>query len=308
MGRWFFDGEGSTFAKSDSDRPGYFQLSVTVPQSGRDGTPEVLLRFQRAVLGMGVIDAPNKDFVYRWRARGFVDAQATLALIWRFLGDVKRDQAAAAMRAVMDQYRSGRYPHRRPRSPSSVTPHAAHAVKPTANDHDRLERAWAAGLFDAEGWIGLKRSGARPDAPDWYRVRASVSQHGAVGATPQVLERFAAAVGVGRIERHGEADDFKWVCEHLAEIESTIDTLDPWLGVKKREQATEALQRFSAQVRLRGNRERCARGHPYHGYRMKAAGMRHICNACARLRDRAERAARGIPPRQFKNVSRRYTS
>jgi len=262
----FFDGEGTTIATTTTARPGYFRLQVTVPQCGRDGVPEVLLRFQRAVLGMGVLDSPDANFIHRWRAQGFGDAQATIALLWRFLGPVKRDQAAAAIRIVADQYRSRRCSPRRPRSPAGVAPHEAHANEiALPADPERLECAWAAGLFDAEGWIGLRRSGARPDAPDWYRVRASVSQHGAVGASPQVLERFAAAVGIGRIERHGEADDFKWVCERLAEIESTIDTLDPWLGAKKRDQATTALRRFSGQVRLRGNRARCARGHPYDG-------------------------------------------
>ena len=279
-----------------------------MPQSGRDGVPEVLVRFRRAVLGRGVIDAPDAKSVYRWRARGFTEAQATMALLWRFLGDVKRDQAATALRTVMDQYSSGRYSHRRPRSPSSVTPHAAHAVKASTNDHDVLDRAWAAGLFDAEGWVGLKRAQPRANGSAWHQVRASISQHGMAGVSAQVLIRFAGIVGVGRIECHGEADDFKWVCERLEDVVTAIEILRPWLGTRKREQADQALERFRAQPRFRGDRERCARGHPYDAYRMKAAGMRHVCKPCARLRDRAKRARRGIPPRQFKNVARRYNS
>lgn len=302
----FFDGEGSTFAKSDSDHPGYFQLSMTVPQSGRDGVPEVLVRFQRAVLSMGVIDAPNAESVYRWRARGFVDGQATLALMWGSLGHVKRLQAARAMKTVMGQYRSGRHLPRGPKSPSSRA-HPEHDVRRTT-DATSLARAWAAGLFDAEGWIGLKRARPRADGTEWYRVRASVSQHGSEGASAEVLSRFASVVRVGRIECHGESDDFKWVCERLDDILTAMEVLRPWLGQKKREQADEALRRFRAQHRVRGDRERCAKGHVYDAYRMKSVGMRHICRTCARLRDRAKRSRAGILPRPFTSLSRRYTS
>ena len=304
----FFDGEGSTMAKSDSDRPGYHQLVITVPQSGRDGVPEVLLRFQRAVLGLGVIEPADAKSVYRWRARGFVDAQATIALLWRFLDDVKRDQAAAAMRSVAQQYRNGTYAHRRPKASPLRKAHDPHVALRRAPSDIDLQRAWAAGLFDAEGWIGLKRSQPRRDGSEWRRVRASVSQHGEVGVSAQVLIRFADAVAVGRIECHGEKDDFKWVCERLQDIGTAIETIRPWLGASKRDQADDAFRRFHQQARIRGTRERCARGHLYDDYRRKAGGMRHICNACARLRDRAKRARRGIPPRQFKNVARRYNS
>lgn len=124
----------------------------------------------------------------------------------------------------------------------------------------------------------------------------------------QVLIRFAEAVAVGRIECHGERDDFKWVCERLAQIEAAIETLRPWLGIKKLDQAADALRRFQAQPRVRGTSERCVRGHPYDSHRTKGGRVRKTCNACARLRDRAKRAAKGIPPRQFKNVARRYNS
>lgn len=302
----FFDGEGTTFAKSDSDRAGYFQLSMTVPQLGRDGIPEVLVRFQRAVLSMGVIDAPNAESVYRWRTRGFVDGQATLALVWGSLGHVKRLQAARAMKTVISQYRSGRYLPRGPKSPSSRT-HPAHQVTRTT-DATSVPRAWAAGLFDAEGWIGLKRGRPRADGTEWYRVRASVSQHGSEGVSAQVLSRFASVVGVGRIECHGKSDDFKWVCDRLDDIMTAMEVLRPWLGQMKREQADEAMRRFRGQHRVRGDRERCARGHVYDAYRMKSVGMRHICRTCARLRDRVKRSRAGIPPRPFTRLSRRYNS
>ncbi len=51
----FFDGEGTTIARTDKRRPGYFQLDVSVPQAGRSGIPAVLTRFRRAMLGVGKI-------------------------------------------------------------------------------------------------------------------------------------------------------------------------------------------------------------------------------------------------------------
>ena len=43
--------------------------------------PEVLRRFQVAMLGMGKIVGPNEYGVYVWRTRGFEETQATIALL-----------------------------------------------------------------------------------------------------------------------------------------------------------------------------------------------------------------------------------
>src|SRR5438132_13522649 len=66
----FFDGEGTTFAKSTTERPGYHQLSVSVPQAGST-TPVVLERFRDSVLGMVRIAPPSSDRAHNWRATGF---------------------------------------------------------------------------------------------------------------------------------------------------------------------------------------------------------------------------------------------
>src|SRR6266542_809380 len=78
-------------------------------------------------------------------------------------------------------------------------------------DVHKLERAWAAGFLDAEGCFGLAHSHARKRGPAWYRVRASVSQHGEVSRPPEALLRLQRILGVGKIERHGDPDDFKWL-------------------------------------------------------------------------------------------------
>lgn len=306
-----FDGEGTTIAKRDVRRPDRFQLQVTVPQCGRDGLPEVLVRFHRAVLGMGVIDAPNKYSMYRWRARGFVDGQAAVAMLWPFLSGVKRGQAASAFRNVAAQYRTGRFTgmQRRPRAPAVRVPHAPHGAalrRPTRLD---LQRAWAAGFFDGEGWTGRVRSRQRKKGPTWYRVRASINQNGEDGASPAVLARFHRAVdGAGRIEPQGEIDAFKWIVEDLPGVERVLGLLRPWLGVVKLTQAASAIAAFNAQIRLKGDAAHCVRGPEYTGRRMRGGRLRRICNACERISGRAQRAAQGIAPRRFKNASRRYNS
>lgn len=108
----FFDGEGSTIARSLKSRPGYHQLNVTVPQSGRDGVPPVLLRFQRVMLGMGHINGPGNDGIYMLRYLAREEARLVLDLMWPQLGDIKRAQATRAIELVEQQYASGAYRRR----------------------------------------------------------------------------------------------------------------------------------------------------------------------------------------------------
>jgi len=170
-----------------------------------------------------------------------------------------------------------------------------------------LQRAWAAGFLDGEGCFGLARAGRRKRGPDWYRVRASASQHGEIGVAADVLVKVQRIIGLGRIELHGAPDDYKWVVEGADRIEQVLAVVGPWLGPIKVAQAREALARFRSQRRLKGDADRCVRGHTYSGLALRGGRLRHICAQCARLRDRAERAAMGTPPRPFKNVARRYT-
>ena len=298
----FFDGEGTTFAKSDRDRPGYHQLCVSVPQAGTS-TPLVLERFRTAMFGMGRIDPPSKSGAYLWRARGFVDAQQTVIVLWPYLGEVKRRQAGRAMGLVAQQYQNGAY---RPRSPKTSPLLVGHRVR-RASDRSRLDRAWAAGFLDAEGCFGLARAWTRRDGSPWYRIRASASQKGEIGRPPEVLERLLRVTGLGRIERHGEPDDFKWVVEGVPGIQHVLTVVGPWLSSVKREQAWNALDDFRAQRRIRGGGERCIRGHVYDRRVLVRGRRRAYCNACARLLSRRGRANLGIAPRPFKDVTRRYT-
>jgi hypothetical protein len=294
----FFDGEGSTIAKGTRARPHYHQLLLSVPQSGSQ-LPEVLERFQQAALGTGRIDGPNSDGVWWWRPRGRADAESTLALMWPYLGVVKREQANAAVDKVTAQFVSGRVRQRPDRFVPEFSPHPAVNVRATGEN--LVERAWAAGFFDAEGWFGVVRGAKRKRGPDWLRIRASAPQHSADGNVPEVLLRLQRAVGVGRIEVHGESDDFKWVAEGRASVLRVLELVETWLGSVKLAQAEDAIAKFDGQERLKGSGNTCLRGHTYDRVVTTASGkLRKYCNACARLAERARRAARGGKPRQVR--------
>ena len=303
----FFDGEGSTVARVADRVRGYLRLDVTVPQHGGAVLPVVLTRFQTAVLGIGRIVGPNDDGMYRWESRSFGEGQATIALLWRHLSPVKRAQAATAIREFLAQYAPGRRKARRTRL--RVPLHPVHREpRPSTISGDEVERVWAAGFLDAEACFGVARALPRKRGPAWYRIRASASQHGEIGTPADVLLRLKAAFGgMGRIELHGEPDDFKWVVEGEERVEQVLARVESWLGDTKRLQAKEALARFRAQTRLKGDAIRCVRGHVYTRLAMKGGRLRRICIPCERITDRMRRAAQGIPPRQFKNAARRYT-
>lgn len=91
----FFDGEGTTWAGRSSGYP-----TLSVPQAGHfTEPPDVLLRFQAAVGGLGLVYGPilneerNKP-IWRYRVSGFEMVQAVVAMLWPWLGTEKRRQAA----------------------------------------------------------------------------------------------------------------------------------------------------------------------------------------------------------------------
>jgi hypothetical protein len=290
----FFDGEGSTIAKSDSRRPDYFQLEISVSQLGAIGVPSVLMKFQRAMLGIGGIN-PQPDDMYKWCARGKMAVPLALALLWPWLGTVKRQQALTAMDVV--ERNAGERPTRPARYDPVLMAHAAGAIDPTGPN---IELAWAAGFLDGEGYFGNPKRYERTDGTFGLCVRGSATQHGDVGIPAAVLERLRAALG-GRIERHGKPDDFKWVVEGVVKVRRVLEAVRPWLGEVKAAQAEAALAAAEA-TRVRGTSERCKRGHAYDRVIERPDGsVDRSCTACARMADRAERAANGGKSRVVRN-------
>jgi hypothetical protein len=98
-----FDGEGSTelYTRRTPART-WFALRSRVSQCDAQGVPEVLRRF-RAVVACGRIDGPTSgegyENAYKWDA-GADDTLRVLAMIWPWLGSVKRVQALEAIKSV----------------------------------------------------------------------------------------------------------------------------------------------------------------------------------------------------------------
>lgn len=96
----FFDGEGTTYVLN---RSGYPALSV--PHAGTlADPPDVLLRFQAALGGLGLINRPIREKAGRrplWTCRvcGYETVQAAVAMLWNWLGIAKRQQAAKVLMA-----------------------------------------------------------------------------------------------------------------------------------------------------------------------------------------------------------------
>jgi hypothetical protein len=295
----FFDGEGSTIARTDRRRPDYVQLEVSVPQSGVAGVPEVLFKFQRAMLGVGRIVSQPGRVMHKWSGGGRVTNEMSLALMWPWLGAVKRAQAVAAIEIVDRRFAEGR---RRVRAPRYRPTFAAHERVPMS-DAGRLELAWVAGFLDAEGYFGLPRKYERRDGSIGFALRVSATQHGLPHVPADVLVRLQQAIGFGRIECHGEVDDFKWAAEGSVNVRAVFEAVRPWLGSVKIAQATSALV-MATSSRVRGDSEHCNRGHVYDRTYVRPDGTIHrICNACDRLTERAKRAATGSKPRELRNLS-----
>ncbi len=106
---------------------------------------------------------------------------------------------------------------------------------------DRLERAWAAGFFDGDGWAGARGgAGRRTRQP-----AAQINQASADGL-PEVLARFHAAVGgAGRVGGPQMVLQriplYWWIASSRADVESAFQAIGPWLCDAKRAQFAVAL-------------------------------------------------------------------
>lgn len=102
------------------------------------------------------------------------------------------------------------------------------------------ELAWAAGLYDGEGTCGCYgRPDGRKRRGSYWHIRISVAQH----YDPEVLHRFVAAVGVGKV--YGPYDGRKYSVQVVGEnAETIIERLWPYLSGPKRRQIEAAREKF----------------------------------------------------------------
>jgi hypothetical protein len=112
-----------------------------------------------------------------------------------------------------------------------MTPYADRQLPPD------VERAWAAGFFDGEGWIGSHKT------KDYTYLKMAVVQTGST----VTLERFNAAIGnTGRIyersRKHPEHWSKGWTLQvnSIERVVFAVNLIWPWLSQPKRDQTIKA--------------------------------------------------------------------
>jgi hypothetical protein len=100
-----------------------------------------------------------------------------------------------------------------------------------------IERAWAAGFFDGEGWIGSHKT------KDYTYLKMAVVQTGST----VTLERFNAAIGgVGSIYERSRRVPEHWSPGWSLQVNAidrvvfAVNLIWPWLSQPKRDQAIAA--------------------------------------------------------------------
>lgn len=287
----FFDGEGWA-AAPQRPRRRTRQPYAQINQSSTTGVAEVLVRFREAVGGIGGIRGPvikqGRVPLYRWTASSRGGVGRVYELLRPWLSGPKLAEFHDALAAV---------------------PGWSGASSPADQISAETEGlAWAAGLFDGEGWASLTKHRSHTG---FFALEAGVTQSSSEGI-PEVLRRFQRIVGVGNIsgpiaQKDSSKPVYRWKTHGVGNVEPVIQVLWPWLSGPKREQARLALEVMRAQPRLpRGNpawgayKTHCVNGHEYATARIRPYKSRHggtrrrdskQCLACAREQARAKQAA-----------------
>jgi hypothetical protein len=156
----------------------------------------------------------------------------------------------------------------------------------------QLELAWAAGFFDGEGCTMVKRK--RGNAA----VNLIVAQK-----TPEMLERFQAAVGGGYIYHNPRAQGapYNWQATSQPVARQVLDLLWPYLGSIKQAQAERC---FAQSTWHDGHRSQLRCQDPAHEVVERASGGRR-CRTCEREAQaeyrRKRRLARGYVRGPYRN-------
>ena len=103
---------------------------------------------------------------------------------------------------------------------------------------NREELAFAGGLYEGEGSMGYRRGK--------QQIQVQVGM-----ADREPLERFGAAVGLGRLYgpyvavRNGKTHlpQWRWYINTYEKVQAVVAMLWPWLGPRRRKQANEVLKR-----------------------------------------------------------------
>jgi hypothetical protein len=201
-------------------------------------------RFARAVragrvsgpISMQSPHRPSKKPQYRFYLYGAEELWRVAKLLLPYLGAVKRARIIRLLSLVLA----------RSRPPGDMNTVSSTTATPASG---RIQLAWAAGFFDGEGCFSLSRATSYPCV--------SITQR-----KPQVLLRFADAVGFGKLcgpYRHrtpslSDKEYFLPRAHGYPKVEALAAMLWFRLGPAKREQAAGVLATWP---------RTCRRGHPF---------------------------------------------
>ena len=179
---------------------------------------------------------PSKKPQYRYYLYRTEELWRVAELLLPYLGAVKRAQIIRVLSLVAA----------RSRPPGDVSTVSSTTATQASG---RIQLAWAAGFFDGEGCFSLSKATMYPCV--------SITQH-----HPEVLVRFADAVGVGKLYgpyQHGTTTlsrrEFFLLRAHgYPKVQAIAAMLWFRLGPAKREQATKVLATWP---------RTCRRGHPF---------------------------------------------
>jgi hypothetical protein len=212
-----FDGEGSASTYVPRRRRSPVR-QIAVSQKGTSQAPDLLIRFQEAIGGLGHIHGPYRGQLYYWNSKRHAVADTVTELLWPYLSSPKRHQLSRCA------YRVGR-----------CVPDA-----PAITELD-TELAWSAGFFCAEGTIGIARREGRS------YVTLSVPQ-ASVDGIPEALVRFRAVHGgVIRGPRlvpspWSKRPQYRWQLGRAALVARSLREVLPLMDAHKRAQAEIALR------------------------------------------------------------------
>jgi hypothetical protein len=282
----FFDGEGWANRKKRG-------VHSQINQAGRDGMPEVLIKFQR-IVGVGRLKGPvileGRQPLYYWEATSRPDLTQVVERIGPWLCPVKRAEFERTLGAPL-------LPVVWPGSMSE-------------------ELAWAGGFFDGEGSTYLEKHRTHPG---YFYPVLYVPQSAEIGIAPELLRLKSAMNGIGSISGvRQDGPDWKpyrrWRVVTPLKVQAALHLLWPFIGEVKRAQAQRVMKTIHGQPDLpRGNpafgvagARFCLRGHDKRNARLrpfKGRGknetdpLNHLrqCMTCVRDDARARRNKKRRP-------------
>jgi hypothetical protein len=177
---------------------------------------------------------------------------------------------------------------------------AALAAKRPPFQPDREEIAWAGGLFEGEGCVTITTS-RDPGHQRTFTLALSMTDLDPV-------ERFAAAVGVGKVRgpygpyKPTEKPIWQWRISRYEQSQAVIVMLWPWLGSRRHARALEVMHlgKIGVLPTVPARQVACKRGHPWTSETTYTNGGKRHCRICLRAswrRKSARQRAARLPAR-----------